>query len=368
MSAEKSVDVVVVGGGVAGSSAAIVLATQGCRVLVVSLPTRRPERAGESLAPAANAIMRELGVWESFLSTGPVQCHLNRSIWGGSRPAHFDFMLDPRGPAWHIDRTSFQATLAASAQACGAVRVVARRVQALERHGGTWRVALTAERACESRVVSCAYLVDASGRSSALARKQTARRLASDRQIAIVTEIGCVMDSEDACTLVESVENGWWYSAGLSGRRLMLAFMTDPDLHPTDPDERFHLARALTTTDETRRRVATRAIATEDARLRIVSANGARLQPAHGPRWLAVGDAALTCDPIVGHGLVIALASGRDGARAVVEMLNGRCSAADEYAERLDHAFAIYSRLRADAYQAEARWSHAPYWQRRRLK
>ena len=49
--------------------------------------------------------------------------------------------------------------------------------------------------------------------------------------------------------------------------------------------------------------------------LRIVSAASARLRELAGPGWLAVGDAALSFDPLAAQGVTWALESVADGGR-----------------------------------------------------
>ena len=66
-------DVVIVGAGPAGSSAAIRTRSAGLRTLVVEKQPFPRFRVGESLLPACNALLRELGVWEKVEHAGFVK-------------------------------------------------------------------------------------------------------------------------------------------------------------------------------------------------------------------------------------------------------------------------------------------------------
>src|SRR5688572_33380988 len=65
-------DVVVVGGGPAGSVTALFLARAGFDVILVERSTfPRSKPCGDCLSPAANAILMRLGLWHTVLATQP---------------------------------------------------------------------------------------------------------------------------------------------------------------------------------------------------------------------------------------------------------------------------------------------------------
>ena len=71
-------------------------------------------------------------------------------------------------------------------------------------------------------------LVDATGRKAMLASRLGGKADVADRLI------GAVSFSENSeiaqWTLVEAVEDGWWYSVPLPGAGMVFAYMTDSDL------------------------------------------------------------------------------------------------------------------------------------------
>jgi hypothetical protein len=72
------------------------------------------------------------------------------------------------------------------------------------------------------------FAVDASGRASFLARISGAERIAIDQLVASTMFRAVARDGSAAkFTLIEAVEDGWWYSAPLPDGRLVAAFMTD---------------------------------------------------------------------------------------------------------------------------------------------
>jgi flavin-dependent dehydrogenase len=354
-------DVVVMGAGPAGLSAAIGLTGRGLRITLVTLDRIETDRVGESLSPAAAPLLRDLGVWDTFVADGHSPCFGNASAWGSGALRYHDFLRDPRGHAWHIDRRRFEHRLAERATAVGVTTARAVHAPHCKWIGDRWSVELDD---LKDPIVA-RFLLDATGRSAWLGRRCGARRVACDRQVALVAFLkACGEPIEDTMTLVEAVERGWWYSAALPDGRLVAAFMTDPDLLPrssTDAGMGFSL---LDGASHTARRLAEGAYRLASLP-KIVAASGGRLEPMAGPGWAAVGDAAMCYDPLASHGLTVALASGRDAAEAVSARLRGKVGTIDRYTVHLRAAFADYSAMRLGFYRAERRWPDAPYWRRR---
>ena len=355
-----SVDTVVFGGGVAGLATAIALRRHGQRVAVAARETARRPCLGETLSPAAKPLLAELGLWEQFLTDGHLPCHTVRSVWGGSEVALYDFLGTPHGSAWRIDRQIFERRLAEAAESLGVKPVAWRRPGAIRRAGDGWLITVP-----QAGPVSAGFLVDATGRAAALARRWGARRATVDRQIAVVgllAPFGVALS--DPSILIESVTDGWWYSAVLPDGNLIAALLTDPDLHPPGAvDRERHWLAGLAGSRHTGARIARYRLVSPP---QIVAAGGSRLDPVAGAGWLAVGDAAMTYDPLSGHGLVVALASARDAAAAIAAHNAGDSGAITAYDAHLTREFAAYNIRRSEFYAAETRWPGSPYWRRRR--
>ncbi len=363
-------DALMIGGGPAGLATAIMLAQLGHRALVLTQTTAETaDKIGESLSPTANPILQQLGVWDNFLAGNHRPCFGNQSSWGGPQLDAYDFISDPNGHAWHLNRRLFEQQLKERALALGVeflttatlkqTRLVNSR--SIDAH---WQVGVVHDNA--EQLIGARFVVDASGRASWFARRQGAHRLYEDRQVALVAFLTApVATFTDSTSLIEAVADGWWYSALLPDQRLATSFMTDPDLH----DRRLvgnpaGWQRLLQQTNYTIRRVREHGYALS-TKPRFVAADSGRLDCLWGEQWLAVGDAAMRYDPLSAHGLTLALAGGRDAALAISAQLAGDAAALANYAARLTLAYDQYSMMRQAFYRAEIRWPAAPYWQRR---
>jgi 2-polyprenyl-6-methoxyphenol hydroxylase-like FAD-dependent oxidoreductase len=100
---------------------------------------------------------------------------------------------------------------------------------------------------------------------------------------------------------------------------------------------------------------------------RIIPAVSQRLVRARHDRarWLAVGDAALSVDPISGSGVVRALRTAQAAASTVLAALSGADEAIAGYEVERDKECTVYLVERATYYGIEGRWPDAPFWRRR---
>jgi 2-polyprenyl-6-methoxyphenol hydroxylase-like FAD-dependent oxidoreductase len=355
-------DAVVLGGGPAGTAFAITLAAAGRSVVVLdrSAPPANC-RGGDVLPPEARPLLEELGVWERFRSGGHLASSGMLSGWGGEELVAKDFVWSPFGDAWHVDRNRFDEMLVSAAETAGATVHRATRPTAANTDGQSWRVeAVSNDPTVRLRAD---FVVEATGRSSSLARPPVVQRRAFDRLVGVVVTVAATASANgaDPRMLLEATESGWWYSAPIPGARLVVAWMTDPDVRGPAPGflrERWPLE--LERTLHTRARVPADTVASPS----VVAANSCWRRAAH-ERWVAVGDAAASYDPLSGQGVVRALQTGLSAAVAVMAAQDGRVHALDDYADGVAEDFRQYLRLRQEYYRAEQRWPASTFWRRR---
>jgi len=114
MDPDRSFDVVVIGGGPAGSTAAALLARSGHRVGLFDRHSFPRFHVGESLVPAVNLTLEKLGVRERMDEIGFPQKHGVQfySPSGPSRPFYFSEVRDTRMQhTWQVLRSEFDKML-----------------------------------------------------------------------------------------------------------------------------------------------------------------------------------------------------------------------------------------------------------------
>lgn len=361
----RNAQVVIAGGGPGGVAAALILVRQGRRVLLVDGAEDDGFRIGEAVPSAVRPLLRDLGVLDSFLADGHLPCYGNISIWGSDEPTASDFIFDVNGHGWHLDRARFDATLRDASRDIGAEVVSSTRLIGAVRGGAGWRVTLTTRGACDEEVL-CDWLIDATGRRSAVARRVGASRLRDDILVAFYACFrATVATDRDSRTVVESAPDGWWYTALVPSGERVVAFLTDADL--------VDHAALLSTTGFAKWLDSSRYIRSlllehgyeAVGPVRGTDAGTARLDRVVGAGWAAVGDAAVSFDPLSSQGILTALFTGLRAGQAIDRALAGDPTELDRYVRRLDEIDRAYRRHHAAYYAAEGRWLDRPFWRRR---
>lgn len=367
---------VVVGAGIAGCAAALSLVRHQIHTTLVAAPPSPQPPIGETLPAAARPLLRDLGAWDLFARAPHRPAPGTVSVWGSADPVAIDAIHDRHGPGWQLDRRRFETDLLETALAAGVTILPATSVRHVSRRPDlTWE--LHTDRistALPLPLPPARLLVDATGRRATIARTLGARRHTDDRLVCAHLRIPPPPDaarpepaSLDARTWVESVPDGWWYTALPPDGQRVVAFLTDADLIAAAhaPPVMQALFEKLEATQHLRR-LAVSWRGTSLPVPRLTSAATARLSAFHGDDWIAVGDAALSFDPLSSQGMLTALYTGLRGGQALAAHAHGDPSALDGYARQVHRIRDTYLRHRRDAYHSEPRWPTAPFWSRRR--
>ncbi|HKD05078.1 MAG TPA: tryptophan 7-halogenase [Bryobacteraceae bacterium] len=362
IAAENVYDIVAVGGGPAGAAAALsaLRLRPGLRVAIVEPSTREDWRAGESLAPGCQEILRGLDCWERFraeFQESPGTC----AAWGAATPYENDFLFSTRGSGWHVERARFDAMMRAAAHEAGAEVLVGRRLRGMDRDEAGFRLRL-GESAQDEFTVWARFAIDATGRRANLAARCGSRVLADDRLVGVCGTLAAA--NCEATTLVEAQPDGWWYSSPAPGGRAIVAWMSDADLIRRDRMcDAEQWRDALERTAWTRERVNARDL----RELRVWTANSQRLSRVRGDGWVAAGEAATAYDPLSSCGILKALRSGKVAAFVAIDALEGR-DTSPRYERLVAAEYAGYRETRRKFYGQEQRWPDSPFWRRRNGK
>lgn len=356
-------DVAIVGGGPAGAATAITLARLGRRVLLADSAPAGRFRVGEGFPPAARSLLADLGVLDGFLAAGHRPSYGNLSLWGSDEPHMDDFIFQLQGRGYQLDRAAFDAQLRSTARQLGvAVHEATRLVAASDEDGFHLRL----NGAAPEQEAHSHWLIDAGGRPAVLARQQGVQRQVEDRLTAFYLLLHSPQGSDrDGRTLVEAVEDGWWYSVLLPSGERLVTFLGDLDL--------LDRQRLLSSDGLWQHLAHTRLLSAlcrehgyrPGTAVHGMDAASGRLAQFHGERWTAVGDAALAFDPLSSQGIATALYSGQYCARAVHATLQGDSQALPAYADLLSRIYSTYLSHRRQFYGMERRWHEATFWKRR---
>jgi flavin-dependent dehydrogenase len=334
--------------------AAMELARAGLRVVIADGSGWTLPKVGESLPGVGLRLLRSLGLAVSEFGTTHRRIGGNLTCWSSEELDATDFLCDPDGPGWRLSRRHFDEYLRAAAISAGA-RHLPFNVDGVTRSGESWELSTRSGEAIE-----CRWLIEATGRSSTIARKLGVGRL-RDEGLVAVGGFGAQRAGERFDrTLIEAVPEGWWYGAVLPEGEAILMLHVDPRAAQT---ARRDWLQALGRTLFVREFFPPSGFG-ED--LLVAEAGGSRLESFHGTNWVACGDAAMAFDPLSSQGIYSGMYSGMAAARAIVASDNGDASALARYANRLCEIRSVYRARLASSYASAMRWANTPFWAARR--
>lgn len=364
-----SFTVVVLGGGVAGCAAALALCQHGIDdVLIVEAGAYDTLRIGESIPPDSRLLLEQLELWPDFLDEGHEPCFGSCSSWGDDGIGYNDFLFNPHGTGWHLDRRRFDAFLAKKAEQRGVeLRINTRFIDAERVAEGGFELRLRSLHGPEA--VRTQIVVDATGAHTRFARMVGTKKCLHDRLSWMSASFKLPASPPvSQLTMLEAVEYGWWYAARVPGECLVAGVATDAEtLKQTPLHKREHWLSHL---KQTRHMAGWLEACSfdEEAGLTSRTAPSFILDNSCGRDWLAVGDAASAYDPIASQGIYKALLDGLQAASMIASHMAGNLRSFDEYHTAIATRFTDYLKNRNYFYNLEQRWPAAPFWRRRQQR
>jgi halogenation protein CepH len=372
-------DVIVVGGGPAGSTAAGFLAQAGMRVLLCEKEHFPRYHIGESLLSATLPILEALGVLPAIESAGFVRKPGGTFIWGrSSEPWSFFFREDPGGRphAFHVLRSQFDEILLRHA---AGLRVEVREGCAVR------EIAYDAER--QNSTVSfvrddgkaegaeASFVVDASGQSALLGRRDRLREFNPFfKNLAVFGyfEKAAALAGPVAGNILSAAfGDGWFWFIPLHDGTTSVGAVVDAHrfaaMADGDPDGLYH--RLIAACAPIAERVSRGRLVSP---IRVIRDYSYSSRSFHGPGYLLCGDAACFIDPVFSTGVHLACLSGYLAAGCLETLLGGSGeaeagqAALRAYDERYRAAFERYLTFLYFFYDHHAE-PDSYFWQARKI-
>ena len=324
MPAPLDCDVLIIGGGPSGTTAAIALARLGRRVLLLEKDRHPRFHIGESLLPMNLPILERLGVLAAVEAIGvrKIGADFPRPCADGSTHVfRFDRALTPGcSHAFQVRRDEFDALLFRAAADAGADARDGVAVTAVD-FGADGRPTGARARGADGGefAITMRYLIDASGRDTFLGnRLKFKRRNPKHQSAALFSHFRGVerRPGEDAGNItIERFAHGWVWMIPLRDGLMSIGAVCSPEyLKQRGGDSEGFLLRTLEGIPTVRARM------TAAERAAPVHATGNYSYASTrmcGPGWTTVGDAYVFIDPIFSSGVYLAMHSAERAARMV---------------------------------------------------
>lgn len=322
-------DVVVIGGGPAGSTCSTLLAQHGCRVRLFERERFPRFHIGESLIPETYWVLRRLNMLDKLRRSAFVKKYSVQFVSQSGRMSEPFYFMDHRphecSQTWQVLRSEFDALMLDNAAEHGVEVNQGARVR---------EVLFDGDRAAGVRVqyedgrqeeVPARVVVDASGQSAMLGSRF--RMIVKDpllKKGAVWTYWkGALRDTgrDEGATLVLQTKHkkGWFWYIPLHNDVVSVGIVRAFDeLFAGNRDHETIYNEELENSPETKRRVS---VGTRCDRYYATKDYSYRAARCAGDGWVLVGDAHGFLDPLYSSGVLLALKSGQMAADAIAEGL-----------------------------------------------
>ena len=319
-------EIVIAGGGPAGSVLGLRLAQLGHDVCLLEKHRFPREHVGESLPPSIDPLLDFIGVKPAMEAAGFLRSSGAWINWDGSG---VQFRETP-APGYQVDRSRFDAILLEAARSAG-VRVLDSTP-------------------FDPDLIDAAIVADASGRRCLTGG---VKRLTGPRSLALYA-YWQRKPWPDSCSRVEALQHGWMWAAPLTYSTSIVAAFTDPT-HHDKYDALLSESRLLPPSGHR-------------GPIHVCDATPWVSESMASSNLIRVGEAAFAIDPLSSQGVQTAIASALQAAVVVHTML---CK--PEHAEvaiafynaRQKSAALRHAAIATSLYAEAAEFRGTPFWRTR---
>jgi FAD-dependent halogenase len=324
-------DVIVIGGGPAGSTIATLLAKQNRDVLLLESEKFPRYHIGESMVPGVVPILDELEVLDKVDAHGFTKKYGATFVWGQDR-APWDVRFCDRsiaaqkyGSTYQVIRSEFDDLLLRHAQSQGVEVREEHKVTNVLFSGDRCQGVEFKDSQGEVHQIKAKYTVDATGQAAVLGRHLN---LVEDdeklKNIATWTYFKNVQQYDGLAAgniLTENTPDGWIWVIPRHDGLTSIGWVTTVDKYKqllTNSIEETYL-KVVTNSAETGRRLVN---AQQAGSIRSIRDWSYTCKKFCGPGFLMAGDAAGFVDPLFSTGVWLAMNSGSLGARMLNQALD----------------------------------------------
>jgi len=320
---DEQSDVVVIGGGPAGSTAATLLAKLGHKVIALEKAHHPRFHIGESLLPMNLPVFERLGVLEKVRALGVYKpgADFEADTADGYNTYQFARAIGDSPPhAYQVWRQDFDQMLFEHARQTGADAREGHEVVALEQLGPRdTRISVRREDGT-GYTIKTRYVVDASGRDTFLSVKKKLRRKNKEHQSAAIfghfrgAELRAGEDGGNIS--IYRFDHGWMWMIPLPGGVMSVGAVCRPEYLKR------RKGRTVEFLLETLRQNAGLWKRMEHAQLigdevRVTGNYSYDSRCMGGPGWVMVGDAFAFLDPVFSSGVYLAMSGAETAAKVV---------------------------------------------------
>jgi NitT/TauT family transport system ATP-binding protein len=320
-------DVIVIGGGPAGSSLGVHLARAGVDHLIIDKSHHPRAHVGESLSFSSTALLRELGFLPSMeREKFVVKRGLSWNTWFDREQIDISYdELADEGYAYQVDRAKFDERLLRFARENGSRVFSGAQVERVNLSRAGFANGVTVKVGESRFILQSRLVVDASGRGNLLGGQFDLRRTSSDLpQFAIHSwftnvDRGPLAIGDFTHIHLLPVPRGWAWQIPITDEITSVGIVSSREHHVKSGED---IDQFFKWTVEMNPLLAERMSHADRQREYRLDGNFSyRMDRLVGNGWMMIGDAAFFVDPIFSSGISDALFSAQFASTTIVEAL-----------------------------------------------
>ncbi len=350
--------VLIVGDGIAGSVLSLLLKRRGIdHILLGRTSQRKYFSLAETLPPSSLSLLDTLGLHDLFSITSIKKTYGYHSMWGNQQVKDHNFFFS--NPYKHGLKINKFALLKALKEQINEHHQSFDQLTAVSSEGPLAHVDVFCGK--DRRQFEADVLIDATGRNRALLKLLQIETLKQDDLMAFSCHLPKIsLPKLKHSVYVESFEHGWGIVSHLSDDTNVVSLFTNKHTARTIPFKTSDdWASLLANTQYLKELIPT----LDTTKLMGGDASSSHASQIAGKNWMALGDAAISFDPLSSHGITTALYSAQQASNAICNYFeNGSNKYFNEYGQTLTAIFNQYLVNRRQIYNSELRWKDAPFW------
>ncbi|WP_108868329.1 NAD(P)/FAD-dependent oxidoreductase [Aquimarina aquimarini] len=351
-------DVVIIGKGIAGLVLSFLLEKEGINHLVLDRANKKKNMAlAETLPPSAIPLLQSLGLYNVFIENVIQKTYGYHSLWGNERIIDHNFFFNPgHNNGLKIDKKAITTSLQKGTEKhivayehLSEIQVSKEEISIAITHNG------------QQRKIECKIVIDATGRNRAVLKKLNI----PIKQYDTIRSFSCHVPRIKHPKLVHSVfvesfEHGWGIVSGLDEKTSVFSIFTNKGNSIQKKLKNYKKWPSVLSETSI-----LKDFWVNDITIKILGADANSAKPIKvaGENWLAIGDAALSFDPLSSHGITNAIFMAKEASNAIVDCLkHNKKDGFTSYEKKILSIFDRYWIQRKQLYKTETRWKSSFFW------
>lgn len=349
-------DIVIIGAGIAGCISAMYL-YQNLKIVVINKDLKTNEKIYETLVASSKRFFSELKIEDVLNNFSEISG--TQSYWGSETAYFTDALKNPEGASILVEKNEFTQRLRQKLVEKKIEKITDTILQISKENDG-WEIKL------KNKTIKTDFIIDASGRTNLIKKQLQISKENMDKLVGLHAILPEKLNLD--YSIIYPDNSGWFYFLPISEYKTYVSYFTDSDLWNKKDLISSKLIFQKLQQINNQNKISFTSDFKNIEFLKIKASHTSVLDKVVGTNWVAVGDAALTFDPLSSSGMYNALIMSKFISEALKNLKQAKYSNSEfgeqvyQFYKRIwDHYTKDYELF----YGSEMRFPNAEFWKRR---